>query len=144
MLKRPFDIAVILCIFGLVIVTVGYGVESVASNNDALNISDEKMAYFTAADNTLRSNDDTYLKGTADQATESLSGEESQTETSQENFIVSGFNSMLALGKTYKAVESLADEGTSIVGIPEIYLMSVISVLIIMLMVITYTWVRGN
>ena len=144
MLKRPYDIAVILGLLGLVIVTIGFGVQSVIETNTALNVSQDKLSYFDNAENILRNNDSTYLKGTSDEATSALSGEEETSDTSQENFIVSGFNSMLALGKTYKAVEDLADEGTRLVGIPEIYLMVVVSILIIMLMVVTYTWVRGN
>ena len=144
MLKRPFDIAVILGIFGLIIVTIGFGVTSAISTNTALNISEEKLSYFDEAEATLRNNDTTYLKGSTDTATDALSGEEDTTETSQENFIVSGFNSMLALGKTWKAVESLADEGTRLAGIPEIYLMVVVGIMIIMLMVVIYTWIRGT
>ena len=138
-ISRPQDIAIIFAILAGVVITIGFGIESInARQNATIDTS-----YFDAVYG--RVNSSTGLKGSADTVSGGLIGEEgASTDTSEEGILVKGFNSILALGKTYKAASDSLSTGTGWLGIDPIYWILFTSVMLLSFGVVMYTWIRGR
>lgn len=138
-MKSPFDIAVIFAIVGLIVVTIGFGitaVEDLGANSGNVSLYDDVETRLSA---------DTGLYGTSVEASKVIDPEDNTTtEASEESIITQGLQSLRSLGSTYKSVEATMQEGSSILGIPEIYWEVMAAVMIIMIFVIIYTWARGR
>jgi hypothetical protein len=136
-ITKPNDIAVIFAIFALVIVTVGFGVTSIIDQQQTV----VDNSYFTSVQVGVTGEEG--LKGAADSMSTGLSGTAGTSNTpSTDNILVSGFNSMLRLGKTFRVMSDSLMTGTTILGIDPIYWMMFTSVLLISFAVVMYTWLR--
>lgn len=144
MFNKPYDIVWVITIVGLVVATMGFGLESVMdAEYQALGVGDNDLRFFNNATNYMESGD--FVKGTADDASDALAGDVGvDTETSEDSILTQGFNSMLSLGQTYKAAEGMMTEGTRAIGIDTIYWLSISSAIIITMFIIIYTWIRGR
>lgn len=138
-ISKPSDIAIIFAVFALVIVTIGFGVQSVIDNQ---NVSVNNSFYSNVK---LRVTDTNGLKGTANDLSTGLAGQEgSSNEPSEESILVAGFNSIRKLGKTYRIMGDSLSEGGQILGIDPIYWVIFTSTLLISFGVVMYTWLRGR
>lgn len=138
-ISSPRDVAIIFAVFALVIITVGFGVQSVIDNQDV----EVNNSFYNNVK--LRVTDASGLKGTADDMSSGLAGQEgSSNDPSEESLLVAGFNSIRKLGKTFKIMENSLSEGTGILGIDSIYWVIFTSVLLISFAVVMYTWLRGR
>lgn len=143
MFNKPQDLAVMIGIFGLVMITFGFGLNSVMNfyDNENVTVQDQELNFFNKQTNLMNSS--LYLKGAADDYSESMTGGEGQdASTTEESIVKQGFNSLLALGQTYKAAESSITEGSKIIGLDPLYFLVISAIIIISFGVVIYTWIR--
>lgn len=115
-ITSPKDIIVFFGLLAVIIVTVGLGIESVNSNQDA----DVNTSFYRNVRMTINSEEG--LKGTADSLSQGISGQEGASNVpSEEGLIVQGFNSLLTIGKTFKITASATNEASTILGLDPIY-----------------------
>ena len=140
MLKSPFDIAVVFAIFALVVVTVGFGIESIGDSGAVT----QNTTFFSNVESDVYAS--TGLKGTSDEASDVIdpSDEPVTVEATEEGIITQGLQSLRSVGSTYNSIKSSMSEGTAILGIDPIYYTVITFTLIIILFVIIYTWARGR
>lgn len=139
-ITKPHDIAMIFAIFALVVVTVGFGLQSVV---DRQNVTEVDTSFYTNVQ--LRVNSTQGLKGAADDVSTGLTGQEGASVTpSEESILLSGFNSVLRLGKTFRAMSDSLSEGGALLGIDPIYWLIFTSLMLITFGVVMYTWIRGR
>jgi len=139
-LKSPFDIAVVFAIFALVVVTVGFGIESIGDSGAVT----QNTTFFSNVESDVYAS--TGLKGTSDEASDVIdpSDEPVTVEATEEGIITQGLQSLRSVGSTYNSIKSSMSEGTAILGIDPIYYTVITFTLIIILFVIIYTWARGR
>ena len=139
MLSKPFDIVVIFALMVGIIATIQFGVTAVIDSGATVG----DTSFFTTANDTI--DDGSFFKGTVDNATEPLSGQEGSTQQdSEQNILTQGLQSLRDISLTYKATEKVLNEGTSTLSIPPVYLTLVTGVIIIIMFVLVYTWARGS
>lgn len=139
MLNKPYDLAVIFAIIAVIVVTIGFGVNSVITDFGV----DADTTYFDNVESQVTSS--TGLKGTSDDASEGITGDEGATEdASEDSILVGAFKSLLKLGQTYKLVEDSMDEGFAEIGIDPIYIIIVMSTVIIIFAVTLYSFFTGR
>lgn len=143
MLKTPFDIVIVFGIIALVVITVGFGIESVEELGADIG-SEQNQAFFTNIEDDVRSAEG--LKGTSDEASDVIDPTDSPVtaEASEEGIITQGLQSLRSIGGTYKSVEKIMKDGTAQLGIPSIFWEVVAGILIIIIFVLIYTWARGR
>lgn len=141
MLKSPFDIAVVFAIMALVVVTIGFGIESVEDQGANVN---NKSSFFSNVEANVYSS--TGLKGTSDEASDVIDPSDNPVtvEATEEGIITQGLQSLRSVGSTYNSIKSSMSEGTAILGVDPIYYTVVTFTLVIILFVIIYTWARGR
>lgn len=138
-ITKPSDIAVIFAIFALVVVTVGFGVQSVVDNQDV----EANTSFYSNVK--VRVTGEEGLKGAADDLSEGLEGQAGGSDTpSEEGILIGGFNSIRKLGKTFGIMKDSLGEGTTALGLDPIYWVLFTSVLLISFAVVMYTWLRGR
>lgn len=138
-ISKPSDIAIIFAIFAMVIITVGFGVQSVIDNQNVV----VDNSFYTNTQ--LKVSGEEGLKGTADDLSGGITGQVGSSNTpSEESILVGGFNSIRKLGKTYKAMTDSMTEGGQILGVDPIYWVIFASTLLIVFAVVMYTWIRGK
>lgn len=143
MLKNPYDIVIIFAIIALVVVTVGFGIESV--DELGANVGNtQNQEFFTNVASDV--NASTGLKGTSDEATDVIDPTDNPltAEATEEGIITQGLQSLRSIGGTYKSVEKVMKDGTGQIGINPIYWTVIASTLIIIMFVLIYTWARGR
>lgn len=141
MLKSPFDIAVVFSIMALVVLTIGFAIESVEENGG--NVGDKTYFFDNVETNVLNA---TGLKGTSDEASDVIDPSDNPVldDPTEENIIQQGLQSLRSVGSTYSSVRQTLSEGTGILGIDAVYYTIIIFTLVIILFVIIYTWARGR
>lgn len=140
MLDKPYDFAVIFGIFALVVVTIGFGIESVMTNTNA-SVGD--TSFFTNVK--LRVNGTDGLVATSQTMSNSIRGETSAgTTPSEEGLLVKGFNSLLSLGATFEIFSDSMADASAAIGIHPIYWTVILGVLLVIFAVTLYTWLRAR
>lgn len=137
MIDKPTDIVMIFVVAGLVLFTVGLGIDSINQKQSA-GINDTFYRNIQE-----RINDENGLAGTANNLTDGLanSGDSSEEQT-QQNFIVRGFNSILKLGQVTATVSETFDEGAREVGLDPTYITLIVSGLLAIFAIVIFSWVR--
>lgn len=141
MLKSPFDIVVVFAIMALVVVTIGFGIESVEDAGANVN---NKTSFFSNVESNVYSS--TGLKGTSDEASDVIDPSDNPVtvEATEEGIITQGLQSLRSVGSTFNSIKSSMSEGTAILGIDPIYYTVVMFTVVIIMFVIIYTWARGR
>ena len=140
MFNKPYDLAYIVGIFGLIIITIGFGITSAVDFGAETN---NKVGFYTGVYNNISS--ESGFKGSADEATLALTGEAGVSEQiTEDSVILNGFQSLISLGKTYKTLESSLTISTGYLGIDPIYWLVITGLILITFAVVLYTWVRGK
>lgn len=141
MLKSPFDIAIVFAIMALVVVTIGFGIESVEKTG--ANVGNKSSFFSNVKGNVYNS---TGLYGTSKEASDVIdpSGQAVTVEATEENIITQGLQSLRSVGGTYNSVKNVLTQGTSILGLDRVYVSVITFTLIIIIFVIIYTWARGR
>jgi len=140
MLNKPQDIVIMFAIMAFVIVTIGFGIESIEEQGATTN----DVSFFTNVEGEVTST--TGLKGTADEASNVIdpSDEALQSDNDEEGIIKQGLQSLNSISSTYSAVRNTATDGGSIIGLDSVYVNILMFTLIIIFFVLVYTWARGN
>ena len=140
MLDRPQDFVIMFMIVALVVVTAGFGVQSVEYQGATTN----SVTFFDDVKGDVTST--TGLKGTADEASDVIdpSDQALQSEVSEENIITEGLQSLRSIGGTLQSTRNAMTESGSILSIDPIYISTVVFTMIIILFVLIYTWARGR
>ena len=138
MLKSPLDLVWIFAIFGLVIVTIGFGVSDVV-NEFSLT---EDQSYFTSIEAQLNSSEG--LQGTASRAGDTIGGEGEDRDENDVDIITGGYNTMKGLGKVFSLSKNAMTDTSVKLGIPAIYWQIISAALLISFFVVLYTWIRGK
>ncbi len=138
-LDKPQDLAWMFIIFALVIVTFGFGLESINKLQDA----NRDTSFFDSVRDNATS--ERGLKGAADDQEDALSASvgagDSPTVT---NFIVQSFESLRNLGKTFSIVQDSLRTSGGMFGLDTIYWTLIVSGLLISFAAVLYTWLRGR
>lgn len=140
MFNKPYDLVWVLAIAGLVVVTMGFGIQSIISNFGG--DYGDSLTFVNQTQTMLEGGGAHGLGNTSQVASESLVGQTGE-DASEASFITRGFKSMVSLGDTYHAVTVLMNESTTL-GLNPIYITVIASAIIITLFVVIYTWVRGS
>lgn len=140
MLKSPFDIVVAFAIISMVVVTIGFGIASIEDQGAVTG----NTTFFSDVETDVYSS--TGLKGTSDEASKVIDPSDNPVtaEATEEGIITQGLQSLRSIGSTYKSVERVMKDGTSLLGIDAIYWNIIAYTLIIIIFVIIYTWARGR
>ena len=141
--NKPSDIAIIFGIFGLVVVTGLFGIQSVNFyTNQTAN--EENIKFYTYVNDNITGEDG--LKGAADDTTEALTGKEgfSLTELLTDNFVVRGFNSLVNLGKIFTSSNQALEIGAEQLALDPIYITIIVAILLIVFVVVLWTWLTGG
>lgn len=134
--SKPSDIAIVLGIALLVILTVSLGVDSI---QEYQNVSASDPVFTTAAN--LKNN----FQNTSSSASEALTTSPGQTSTvTDTNIYVASFNAVLTLGEMISSSIQLISQFTASLGIPSYFGTIIIGMLLVVFAVITYSWFRGN
>lgn len=135
--NKPSDIALMFGVFALVLITVGFGIDSIAVNQN-VTANTNVITYVQLGVNSS-------LNQSAVAVTGSLINTPGLTDTtSQENIFVRGFNSVLNIGSILDTMITNIQQFGAEFGINAIYFNIAIAILIITFAVITYTWFRGG
>ena len=140
MFKSPFDIVIIFAIIAVIVITVGFGIDSIETQG--ANVGNK--VFFSSIENDVYNS--TGLKGTSDEASDVIdpSSNPVTAEASEESIITQGLQSLRSIAATYKSVEKVMKDGTAELGINAIYWNILAFTLIIIMFVIIYTWARGR
>lgn len=132
---RPSDMAIIVGVGMLVILTFSLGISSV---NDQYGQTGSSPV-FTSANQELGS-----FRNTSNAASEGLATSSGQSESpSFDNIAVASFNAILDLGGMVSTSITLLNEAADALHIPSYFLVIVIGILLVVFAVVTYSWVRG-
>lgn len=138
-ISRPQDIAIIFALFALVVITIGFGVQSIEDNQ---NVTVDNSFFQNV---TYGVESSSGLKGSSDDVSAGLIGQEGASTTpSEESILLTGFNSILKLGKTFKTMSGALMEGVTMLGVPLVYWILFTSIILISFAVVMYTWIRGR
>lgn len=140
MLEKPSDIAWILGIAALVIVTFGFGVADVVNQGVTAD-----QSFFTSINNTIEGSGG--LSEAGANLTSSLDDSGAAAGTSEEawyQFLLDAGRSLLQLGKVWGLVKSSTTSAFSSMGIDPLYVSIIVGVLSITFVVVLYTWIRGR
>ena len=134
---KPSDIAVILGIGLLVILTVTLGVESVQNKQ---NVTQTNSVFTTAASTSL-----TTFQNTSNTASGALTTSPGQTEANTEtNIYVASFDAILSLGEMISSSINLLTEFTKSLNLPTYFITIIMGIILVIFAVITYSWFRGG
>lgn len=141
MLNKPTDIVIMFAIIGVFFGIVGLGVTHIT----AQGIDTGNTQIFSSISNDINST--TGLLKTANSSSNVIdpSGESQNLgQTSEESFLFKGLQGLKDLGASYKSFENALNQGQSALNIPPLIVSAFLSVLIVGLFVVIYTWWRGR
>lgn len=130
--NRPSDIAAILGIFALVVITAGYLLNSVTAGTENQLVS-------TTRANVLGVEG---LQGTAGNMTTGLQRPTGQ-DVNTENIEVSALDSILGLGRTVTGAINTTETAAAAAYVPNEFVRIVVAVLVITFAVIVFSWFKG-
>ena len=134
--NRPSDIAIILGIGILVLITFGYGMASVSE----LQGIGSNNTVFTSASNSIGS-----YQNTSNSASAGLASSSGVSETpNQDSIGTASFNAILSLGRMVSDSIGLLSDITTKFFIPKEFLVVIIGLLLVVFAVVTYSWFRGS
>lgn len=141
MFNKPYDIVVIAALFVAVIATIGFGIEGAITQGAV--VDSNSRGFFNSTNDFTNAS---YFGGTTSDASGAIVGAEGSSDESSSilDLINRGLNALLGIGKTYSYTKESLNQAQSVLPIPDIYITLVIGTLIIILMVIIYTWARGS
>lgn len=134
--NRPSDIAFIVGIGLLVILTVSLGVISIQTNQNVTSTD----PVFTTANTALSS-----FQNASITSSSALTQDPGQTgDLTDTNIYVSSFNAILSLGEMLTTAGNLLSQFASSLHIPTYFLTIIIGLLLVLFAVVTYSWFRGS
>lgn len=137
MLRQPYDLAVIFAIISIIVVTAGFGVQSVINKQ---NVTTDQ-SFFTNV--RAQINGTHGLEQTSVDVSGGLTGDVgASVETSEESILVNAFYSILTLGSTWGLVTQTVGEGIQILGIDPVYWIIITSTILIIFGVVLFSWIR--
>ena len=138
MLKSPADLVWMFAIFGLIVITIGFGVSDVISHSD--DTIDE--SYFTTIEGNLNSSSG--LQGASSRVSDTLGAEGEGGEESETGLLTEGYHTMQGLGQVWALTKNAMQETSNEINIPPIYWQVLSTLLIISFFIVLYTWLRGK
>jgi hypothetical protein len=134
--NRPSDIAFIVGIGLLVILTVSLGVISVQTNQNVTSTD----PVFTTANTALSS-----FQNASVTSSSALTTDPGQTgDLTDTNIYVASFNAILSLGEMLTTAGNLISQFADSLHIPTYFLTIIIGLLLVLFAVVTYSWFRGS
>lgn len=138
MFNRPYDLAVMIGLFALALITISLGVASVMDLGVEM---DNKVSFINDTRSTVGR-----LETVGGASTGGLSGEEGTNpeETTEDNILKEGFQTLLGLGEVYAETKKSMNKGSSLLGIDPAYWTVGAALIIIIFATVVYTWLRGR
>lgn len=135
-IDRPSDIAIIVGVGLLVILTIGLGITSIQQNQGVT----ETSTVFRNANGSVSTY--TNVSNTAGGAlTNSPGASDNPSET---NIATASFNAILGLGGMISQSINLMSDFQDALGIPDYFVTILVSIIIVVFAVVTYSWFRGT
>lgn len=132
---RPSDIAIMVGIVMLVLLTVSVGVDH--ANTVGGN---QSSAIFTSASGELAA-----YKNTSDGTSGALTSASGSSEsTSEDSIATASFNAVLGLGRMVSTAINLLETVSESLNLPSYFLTIIIGMLLVVFAVVTYSWFRGS
>lgn len=136
-LDRPSDIAIIVGVGLLVILTCGLFITSIQTNQGVTQTS----VVFTSADGQYNSS---YVTSSNDASGALTNSPGASNQPSETNIATASFNAILQLGSMITQAKNLLQNFQDELGIPTYFLAIIGSMLLVTFAVITYSWFRGT
>ncbi len=135
-ISKPTDMAIIFAIFALVVVTFGFGITSVESNQNYTG----DTTFFTNVSARVQTADG--FKGSADEVSEGLVGQEGASNLpSEEGILVQGFNAVRQIGQNFQIMSASLNDAGIFLGIPTFYIVIFTGVLVFAFAVVMFSFI---
>lgn len=136
-IDRPSDVAVIVGVGLLVILTIGLGITSVQENQ---GVTETSTVFRNANDSGI--NMYTNVSNTAGGALANSPG--ASNNPSETNIATASFNAILGLGGMISDSINLMSDFQDAIGIPDYFVKILVSIILVVFAVVTYSWFRGT
>jgi len=140
MLNKPTDIVVMFALIGVLFGVIGLAVTEITEQG----ITTGNTQIFADISGDINSTDG--LLKTANSSSNVIDPSDDQNlgQTTEESFLFKGLQGLKDLGATYKSFENALTQGQRVLSIPQFITSAFLSVIIVALFVVIYTWWRGR
>lgn len=138
----PASIVIMFGIFGLFVVTFGFGISFL--NDEAGYDLNSTTVYFDNLSGRLLAGDKSFSSQGEDLEGVLVNPPGSENQVSDTGILTRALNAVLSFGKTYSLTVTTMEQTGALFGIDTVYITVVLTMLVAVFVVATFAWYRGS